>query len=548
MSRKEVDHPVPDTAVLPQKEQEPQGAAPGSGDGAGIPPAGGPPAEIRRRPSPLVFAVLAAILLVAAFLGLRYYQYSSTHEATDDAQLASDVIQISPQVSGTVVQVAVTDNQIVRKGDLLVVLDDATYRANVEQARANLDAAIAQARGAGVSVSVTQQTGGAQVLQAQAGVQQAVGGVASAQADAARAAASVTGSLAALGAARANEANARAGLDTASASRQRAADALASSQAALETAQAAVKAAQANVQAAQAAATKALRDQQRYTQLSQQGAISAQAADAATAAADAATAQLEAARQQLAQAQAVAAQRQADVNAARQQLRIAEAGISQARAVLKAAQEQVSSAQAAVKQARAAKAAADQAVQVARARTTQAQGLLIAARTAPKQVAVSRTAATQARARIEQARAALHAAQIQLGYTRIYAPVAGRVSKKTVEVGNLVQPGTLLMAIVPQNDVWVWANFKETQLTHMHAGSPAEVTVDAFPGRVFRGHVDSISAATGATFALIPPDNATGNFTKVVQRIPVKIVLDPGQPGMDRLRAGMSVVATVRTR
>ncbi|MGC8669417.1 MAG: HlyD family secretion protein [Chthonomonadales bacterium] len=537
-----------DTPIAPTTEQTPEQGAVGSGNGAGVAPVQEPPTAARRVTRPLTFAALALVFAAAAILGLRYYRYSATHEATDDAQLASDVIQISPQVSGTVVRVAVTDNQVVRKGDLLVVLDDATYRANVEQARANLDAAIAQAKGAGVTVAVTQQTGGAQVIQAQAGVQQAMSSVASAQADAARAAASITGSLAALGAARANEANSRAGLDTAVAARQRASDALTSAQAAWDTAQAAVKAAQANVQAAQAAATKALRDQQRYTQLAQQGAISAQAADAATAAADTATAQLEAARQQLAQAQAVAAQRQADVNAARQQLRIAEAGISQARAILKAAQEQVAAAQAAVKQARAAKSAADRAVEVARARTSQAQGLLLAARTAPKQVAVSRTAAAQAQARIEQAQAALRAAQIQLGYTRIYAPVGGRVSKKTVEVGNLVQPGTPLMALVPQNDVWVWANFKETQLTHMHAGSPAEVTVDAFPGRVFHGHVDSISAATGATFALIPPDNATGNFTKVVQRIPVKIVLDPNQPGMDRLRAGMSVVATVRTR
>jgi len=534
--------------IATQTDQEETRKNAGPGDGTGVPPIEEPPARTRRRINPFALVAAAIVLAIAGILGLRYYQFSSTHEATDDAQLASDVIQISPQVSGTVVKVAVTDNQVVRKGDLLVVLDDATYRANVEQARANLDAAIAQAKGAGVTVAVTQQTGGAQVLQAEAGVQQAVGSVASAQADAARAAASVTGSIAALGAARAAEANARAGLDTASASRQRAADALTSAQAAWDTAQAAVKAAQANVQAAQAAATKALKDEQRYSQLAQQGAISAQAADAATAAADTATAQLEAARQQLAQAQAVAAQRQADVSAAKQQLRIAEAGIVQARAVLKAAQEQVASAQAAVKQAKAAKSAADQAVEVARARTSQAQGLLMAARTAPKQVAVSRTAAAQAQARIEQARAALNAAELQLGYTRIYAPVAGRVSKKTVEVGNLVQPGTPLMAIVPQNDVWVWANFKETQLTHMHAGSAATVTVDAFPGKVFHGHVDSISAATGATFALIPPDNATGNFTKVVQRIPVKIVLDPGQPGMDRLRAGMSVVATVRTR
>jgi membrane fusion protein (multidrug efflux system) len=161
---------------------------------------------------------------------------------------------------------------------------------------------------------------------------------------------------------------------------------------------------------------------------------------------------------------------------------------------------------------------------------------------------VSQTAHSQAIAKIEQARAALDQAKLQLGYTRIFAPVTGRVSKKTVEVGALVEPGTPLMAIVPQSDMWVVANLKETQMDGVQPGRGADIDVDSVPGRVFHGKVDSLSAATGATFALLPPDNATGNFTKVVQRIPVKVVLDPGQPDIDRLAAGMSVNVTIETK
>jgi len=134
-----------------------------------------------------------------------------------------------------------------------------------------------------------------------------------------------------------------------------------------------------------------------------------------------------------------------------------------------------------------------------------------------------------------------------LDRTKIYAPADGRVSRSTVEVGNLVQPGGALMSIVPDEDVWVVANFKETQLADVRPGQAVDVEVDAFPGKVFKAKVGSISAGTGSTFALLPADNATGNFTKVVQRIPVKILLEHGQPQMDQLRTGMSVVATITT-
>ena len=143
-------------------------------------------------------------------------------------------------------------------------------------------------------------------------------------------------------------------------------------------------------------------------------------------------------------------------------------------------------------------------------------------------------------------KASLSLARTNLGYTRITAPEAGIVSEREVRKGQLVSPGTQVIALV-QSQVWVQANYKETQVGHVHAGDAAEIRVDAIPGVIFRGKVDQVSPASGSQFALLPPDNATGNFTKIVQRVPVKIVLDAGQPKTELLRPGLSVIATVRT-
>ncbi len=143
-------------------------------------------------------------------------------------------------------------------------------------------------------------------------------------------------------------------------------------------------------------------------------------------------------------------------------------------------------------------------------------------------------------------RAALALVRTNLNYTRIVAPENGIVSERKVRPGQLVSPGTQVISLV-ETEIWVQANYKETQVRHLRAGDPAEIRVDAFPGVIFRGKVDQVAPASGSQFALLPPDNATGNFTKVVQRVPVKILLDSGQPSAGRLRPGLSVIATVRT-
>jgi membrane fusion protein (multidrug efflux system) len=220
---------------------------------------------------------------------------------------------------------------------------------------------------------------------------------------------------------------------------------------------------------------------------------------------------------------------------------------------------------ASVSEAEAARAAVDSAeagvlqvqheVAVAQGKTAQSQAELQraqaeaqGAKTAPQQIVITRAQAQSAEARAQLAKAALDQARLDLEYTSIKAPVAGIVSKKTVESGQVVQPSQPLMAIVPLADIWVTANFKETQLADMRAGQRATISIDAFDGRVLNAHVDSIASATGAKFSLLPPENATGNYVKVVQRIPVKLVLDEGQDPEHQLRPGMSTVVKVRVK
>jgi membrane fusion protein (multidrug efflux system) len=195
---------------------------------------------------------------------------------------------------------------------------------------------------------------------------------------------------------------------------------------------------------------------------------------------------------------------------------------------------------AAVEAARANADAAQSQVTQAQGRLVQAQANLSNARTGPRQVQVSRSRAASALAQVQQKKAALDQAQLNLQYTKIIAPVAGVVSDRTVEVGQNVAPGQELMKIIPLNDVWITANFKETQLREMKVGQPVTIEVDA-NGRKYKGKVDSFAGASGARFSLLPPENATGNYVKVVQRIPVKIVLDPGEDKDQSLRPGMSV-------
>ncbi|MNJ07051.1 putative multidrug resistance protein EmrK [compost metagenome] len=180
----------------------------------------------------------------------------------------------------------------------------------------------------------------------------------------------------------------------------------------------------------------------------------------------------------------------------------------------------------------------------ARARLANSSAALAAAR---KQIDILNAQLDGAEGSLQQAQASLDRARLDLSYTRIVAPIDGMVGERALRVGAYVKPGARLLSVVPLAQAYVVANFQETQLTHVQPGQPVNISVDTFSGERLHGHVQSLAPATGVTFAAIKPDNATGNFTKVVQRIPVKIVFDANQPLLARLRVGMSVVATIDT-
>lgn len=260
---------------------------------------------------------------------------------------------------------------------------------------------------------------------------------------------------------------------------------------------------------------------------------------------------------QLSMAQAAVATAQKEEQASRAQVADAEAKFRKAASDLRRmqqliAKDEVSQQQydAAISAEQAAKATVDAQranMAAAQSRVAQAEAQVRSVQTVPQQVAVMRSRAGAAEAAVQRAQAAVAQAQLNLQYTTIRAPVSGVVSQRNVEVGQVIQAGQPLFGVVDLDNTWVTANFKETQLRNMRPGQPASVKVDAY-GRTYSGHVDSIGGATGARFSLLPPENATGNYVKVVQRVPVKIVFDKGQDLQHMLRPGMSVVPTIRTR
>ena len=178
---------------------------------------------------------------------------------------------------------------------------------------------------------------------------------------------------------------------------------------------------------------------------------------------------------------------------------------------------------------------------------SQRQAEIEAAQTAPQQISDARAKANSAHGSVEQARADFHTAELNFSYTTISDPVSGVIGHKTVEVGNRIQPGQTLLTIVPIDDIWVTANFKETELRHMHPGEPVTIHIDSL-GRNYSGSIEDMAGASGPLFSLFSPENASGNYVKIVQRFPIRIRIDPGQDPQPQLRPGMSVEAKVRVR
>jgi membrane fusion protein (multidrug efflux system) len=391
----------------------------------------------------LAFVVLLVVLAIVIYI------YTG-RVTTDDAQIDCHITAVAPQVPGYVIKLLINDNTPVKEGDVLIQIDPRTYKAEVDQAKAALDVAIAQANSAKLEIRMTRDT---------------------------------------------------TSNSTSSATAQKESDAadFSSSQAQLEqTATANLRLAEANVAAKKATNERAKSDLERYTPLLGTGDVSKFQFDSVDAAARVAKSELEAAEQQ--------------------------------------------------------QAAAQQAVAIARANTRSAgarlvrsQSVFLETKAREQQVPITEAAYKSAVATVERAKASLEQAELNLAYTNIVAPITGQVTQKSVDLGQYVSPGQLLFTIVPLDKVYVTANFKETQLAHVRPGQKATFHVDTYK-KEFEGVVDSIAGATGSRQALLPPQNATGNFIKVVQRIPVKILVKPSDNPQLILRPGMNVEATIYTR
>jgi membrane fusion protein (multidrug efflux system) len=358
-----------------------------------VPAAAAPETKTRSWTKRLPLIIGGILVIALATWGVRRFLYSRNHVSTDNAQVDGHITAIAPRIAGFIDRVLVDENQHVKAGDTLVVLDRRDLANRLEQAEAEL-------RNAEAAAGARSNAGQAQAQ--------------------------------------------------------------------LQATRAEAASAQASIAAAEASYRQANADYERYKGLAASKIVSAQQLDAALSTRDAAAANLEAARRQAA--------------------------------------------------------------------------------AAGSQVSASGAAVRAADARLAAARAAVDNARLQLSYATLLAPDAGIVAKRNAEPGALVQVGQTLLSLVPEETVWVTANLKETQLNEVQVGDAAEFTVDGYPDRTFHGKVESLSPATGARFSLLPPDNATGNFTKVVQRVPVRIAVDntsdPGHP----LRPGMSVEVTITTR
>lgn len=409
---------------LPEISTEPKAAA--------AAPAAGP-----ARRTKMVVAAAAALLL--AVVGAWFLHNAWLHEDTDDAQVDGHIMPLSARINGHVQQVNVIEGQMVKAGDVLVVIDASDYKIAAEQAQANLADADATATGSKWSVPIASAAAWSDLDSAKAGVRNAQAGVAAAGQE-------------------------------------------------LESAKAELVAAEANEQKTDA-------DLTRYSQL---------------------VAKQDVSRQQYDQAVAAAKANRASVTAAGAVVR-----------------------------------ADEQVLDEAQAKLLQARAALENAQTAPDQVSLAHAKYDAADAQVEKCKAELDQADLNLSYTIVRSPVNGIVGKKSVEVGQNVSVGQELVDVVPLDDVWVTANFKETQLDHMRPGDPVEIKVDAY-GRTWKGHVTNLGGGTGSVFSLLPPENATGNYVKVVQRVPVRIDFDRSQGGdfnaEGLLKPGLSVDPEVTVR
>jgi membrane fusion protein (multidrug efflux system) len=423
---------------------------------------------VPRRPLLIAGAV---VLLAGLAWGLSAWWHYRSHVSTDDAYVEGTVAVVSAKVSGHIVELLADDNKAVKKGDLLLRIDDRDYRARLDQAKAAVGIAESRLRAAAARVGMTRDSAAGQMAQAQASSMSAE-------------------------------------------SAQRAArDAMESSRSIVASRRANLGAAQAELERAQQAWLRAKQDLDRTSQLLKQDLVAKRDHDQAVTDERGAEAAVRVAEQRVVQAQR-------DLAGAESDLKIRDTGYEP---------QQIG-------------------IVMAEARAANARASRINAEAAHQEVRVREAERELAAAQLKEAHADLAVAELNIEHTRVVAPVDGVVAKRTVEIGQIVQMSQPLLAVVPLHEVWVVANFKETQLGGVKPGMPATIVVDGVPGKTYKGTVDSIAAGTGARFSLLPPENATGNWVKVVQRVPVKIRLDKEVSNPQTLRAGMSSYVTIKVK
>jgi membrane fusion protein (multidrug efflux system) len=424
---------------------------------------------VPRRPLLIAGAVIA---LAALAWGASAWWHYRSHVSTDDAYVEGTVATVSAKVSGHIVELHADDNKPVKKGDLLLRIDERDYRARLEQAKAAVGIAESRLRAATARVAMTREQASGQMAQAQASSQSAASAMSAAR------------------------------------------DAMESSRATVASRRANLGAAQAELERAKAAWDRARQDLDRVSALVKQDLVAKRDFDQAVTDERAAEAAVRGAEQRVVQAQR-------DLAGAESDLKIRDTGYEP---------QQIG-------------------IQMAEARGANARAARINAEAMQQEVRVRDAERELAAAQLKEALADLAVAELNLEHAQVRAPVDGVVAKRTVEIGQIVQVGQPLLAVVPLQDVWIQANFKETQLAGVKAGMPATIQVDGVPGKTYKGTVDSIAAGTGARFSLLPPENATGNWVKVVQRVPVKIRLDGKEIGNPHtLRAGMSAYVSIKVK
>lgn len=513
---------------------------------------GGSDSEKKRSPlKRVVFAVVVLLLLiVGGFWGIRSWAFSQTHVSTDDAFVTGDLVNVSPTISGRLAEVLVEEGDQVKKGQLIARLTDSTQQAAIRESQAALHAAESQIPQAASGLTFQEQSTSAAIQHAQSAAAAQQAHTDGAQREVTLTSATVHNQVEQ---ARSQMAAAQAQAEQFDAQEASARTAVVNARLGIETADRASRSMSARIDSARAEADRAAKDEERYRSLVDQQVISQQQFDSIHAQAVAAQSRLRSAIED-------AAQSNAQVSQAKEAVTQAEAQLIAAQKAAAASRKQVSVAQAGVllAKSRSGQVGVDQsAVQASRQLVGQAEADIAAATAGREQTNQRRLQVETAKAQAAQAAANLQTAMIAETHTYIYAPSDGTIVKKESNPGSALVPGQTVVTMTEGRHVWITANFKETQLNKVRSGQPVEIEIDSFPGKIFRGRVQSINETTGAATSLLPPDNATGNFTKVVQRVPVRIEVVPANPrdpthyaraeDIRALRQGMSATATIDT-